>query len=55
LIAQAAVFPDPVIGSSLEALIPPSGPPLTAETPTPVGVGVGVRKVGMVGWGLWSA
>jgi hypothetical protein len=51
LIARVAAFPDLVIGSCSGALIPLSGLPLTAETPAPVGV----ERVEMVGWGLWSA
>jgi hypothetical protein len=51
LIARVAAFPDPIIGSCSGALIPLSGLSLTAETPAPVGV----ERVEMVGWGLWSA
>jgi hypothetical protein len=53
LIARVAASPDPIIGSCSGALIPLSGLSLTAETRAPVGVGV--ERVEMVGWGLWSA
>ena len=51
MIAQVAASPDPVIGSSSDALIRPFQHPPIAETPAPVGV----ERLEMVGWGLWSA